>query len=153
MPIGFNRALQVRAADRLRRAIPRDTLTDLPAVDAMSEVQQRELCEAGGGRLAAVAVGVAHEHLGDLARRLETHVRRTDLLVAAGGEALVVLAPGLDAVGGQCLAERLRDLLRSAALDVRIGTAYRCAASGSGWTARDLAAEAAAHATPASLAA
>jgi hypothetical protein len=156
MPTGLNRALQVRTADRLRAGLARDELTGLPAVDALSDMDQEEMCEVGGGRLAAVAIrlepsAVHALALDEVVRLIDEHVRRTDLLAALHAGTLVVLAPGLDPVGGQRLAERLRDLLtnRQADLRVQVGAAYRSAASPQGWTIRALAAEAESHATEA----
>src|SRR5947209_5286142 len=106
MPISLNRALLVRAADRVRDALPRDETTGLPQVGRLAEAQQRELCDVGGGRLAAVAICAATVSLAEVARLLEPHVRRTDLLGVLDSAALMVLAPGLDPVSGQCLVER-----------------------------------------------
>ena len=146
MPTSLNRALQVRAADRLRDALPRDETTGLPQLGGILEAQQRELCEVGGGRLAAVAITADLDSMVEVARLLEPHVRRTDLLGVLDSEALLVLAPGLNPVGGQCLVDRLRDVLLFQQVEASVGIAYRCAASGTAWTTRALAAEAQQHA-------
>src|SRR5579859_723186 len=120
------RALQVRAADRLRASLPRDDVSGLPAAGALSDDAQRDLCTVGGGRLAAVVIHLewtvdpvrypraSHEVqklvIREVARLVEQHVRRTDLLGPLRADALLILAPGLDLISGQSLAERLRDL-------------------------------------------
>jgi hypothetical protein len=147
---GFNRALQVRVANRLRTQLASDAASGLPLIDGLSEADQRELCESGGGRLAAVlivAVSVAEaQHdprstcgLADLAQRIVGEVRRTDILGLLDTRQLLLLAPGLDPLGGQSLLERLNALLGGAVL---VGIAYRTSASAN-WTPRVLAAEAA----------
>src|SRR5258708_8988004 len=96
MPTGMIRALQVRTADRLRASLVVDSLSGLPAIDALSEADQRELCDVGAGRLAAVAIqvswrlGVAVDEprilqlqalmVRELARVIYDHVRRSALL-------------------------------------------------------------------------
>ncbi len=169
MPTGLNRALQVRTADRLRTELVRDEATGLPIVGALSEADRRELCEVGGGRVAAVAIcvdawtpfetelHVMHDGgepglvVREVARFVEEHVRRTDLLGWMSADTLLVLAPGLDAVGGRSLAARLCSLLADHQLDiagmpldlrVRVGSACRSHASPSGWTMSALGAEA-----------
>jgi hypothetical protein len=163
----MNRALQVRTADRLRAALGSDAVSGLPVIDGLSELDQRALCEAGGGRLAAVSIRVTWRALEQLsaqqldgltirevARLLDDHVRRTDLLGVLAADTLLVLAPGLDPVSGRSLAERLRDLLADRLIEVgdaqvelrvKVGAAFRSAASPPGWTTRALAAEAERH--------
>src|ERR1700736_3228064 len=98
MSIGLNRALQVRTADRLRAKLARDEATGLPIAGALSEADQRELCEVGGGRVAAVAICIdawtpfemepqlLHEAgertlvVREVARFVDERVRRTDLV-------------------------------------------------------------------------
>src|ERR1700704_3183165 len=177
MPTGMNRALQVRAADRLRAALTTDALSGLPVIDALSELDQRELCEVGGGRLAAVAIQVSWRPgalsvrpgavVGDppglplqslmvreVARLIDEHVRRTDLLGVLGTDTLLVLAPGLDPLSGRSLADRLRSFLADRMVEagdaqvellVKVGPPFRSAASPPGWTTRALAAEAEIH--------
>ncbi|HEY0582503.1 MAG TPA: hypothetical protein VGE94_09985 [Chloroflexota bacterium] len=144
MPSGLNRALQVRAADRLRAALRRDAASGLPVVDGLSEVDQRELCDVGGGRLAVVAIRVEPGLVREAALLVEQQVRRTDLLGALDEGTLLVLAPGLDSIGGAYLVERLRALLGD--ISASVGVAYRSSASATGWTPRALAAEAELHA-------
>src|SRR4051794_6325971 len=97
MPSGFNRALQVRVANRLRAQLACDAESGLPLIEGLSEVDQRDLCESGGGRLAAVLIvvtSVTETQPGDssrgapgaaeLARRISPEVRRTDLLGVLG---------------------------------------------------------------------
>ena len=43
----------------------------------------------------------------EVARLMDEHVRRTDLLGWLSAETLLVLAPGIDSVGGRSLAMRL----------------------------------------------
>jgi GGDEF domain-containing protein len=166
MPTGLNRALQVRTADRLRAELAYEQQTGLPQIAALSAGDQRELCEAGGGRLAAVAIKVdswiidpaeraSHVQavpvltVREVVSLVGAHIRRTDLLAALSASTLVVLAPGLEPVGGRSLADRLRNLFVSRTLDVageqvylrvHVGTAYRSLASPSGWTVAELAA-------------
>jgi hypothetical protein len=166
MPIGLNRALQVRTADRLRAELASEQQTGLPQIAALTAIDQRELCEVGGGRLAAVAVKIdswmVHpaEEARDVAavpvltvrevvELIGAHIRRTDLLAALSASTLIVLAPGLEPVGGRSLADRLRNLFVSRTLDVagaqvylrvHVGAAYRSLASPSGWTVAELAA-------------
>jgi hypothetical protein len=170
MPTGMIRALQVRTADRLRASLVVDSLSGLPAIDALSEADQRELCDVGGGRLAAVAIQVSWRPGSDVAeprvlqlqalmmrevaRLIDDHVRRTDLLGILGADTLLVLAPGLDPLGGRSLADRLRTFLSDRIVEVgglqvellvKVGAAFRSAASPPGWTTRALAAEAEIH--------
>jgi hypothetical protein len=176
MTTGLNRALQVRTANRLRATLARDRVTGLPLVAALTEHDQRELCDVGAGRLAAVAIRVQPDvivevHPGvppresaraqtprqsaraatlrEVVGALEPCVRRTDLLAVLSAETLVVLVPGLDPVGGQALAERLRELLLASLATgtarIEVGSAFRSGASSSGWTAGALAAEAELH--------
>jgi GGDEF domain-containing protein len=169
MSTGLNRALQVRTADRLRAELARDEATGLPLAGALSEVDRRELCEVGGGRVAAVAICIDAwtpfklepkllHHDGEralvvreVARFVDEHVRRTDLVGWLSAETLLVVAPGIDAIGSRNLAERLqvllaRDSLEIAgmplALRVRVGAASRSHASPSSWTLSALGAEA-----------
>jgi len=168
MPLAMNRALQVRTADRLRAILASDPISGLPMIDALSEQDQRELCDAGSGRLAAVAIRVACFVDGrlqpldaptrrEVARMVDDHVRRTDLLGVLVSDTLLVLAPGLEPVGGRSLADRLRGLLANRLVEiggvpvelrVRVGAAFRSAASPPGWTTPALAAEAEVNANP-----
>jgi len=123
---------------------------------ALSDADQRELCEVGGGRLSAVAICVADARMVcEVTRLIDAAVRRTDLFGWLHDGTLVVLAPGLDPVAGQVLADRLRTLFvdwlieldgQQVALKVEVGSAHRCAASPRGWTIRALIAEAELHA-------
>src|SRR5690349_3797386 len=118
MASNLNRALQVRTADRLRASLGRDEIHGLPVIDALSDADQRALCDVGGGRLAAVAIRVSSSVdepralvAREVARLVAEQVRRTDLLGTLGSETLLILSPGLEPLGGQALAERLHDLL------------------------------------------
>jgi hypothetical protein len=168
VPTGHNRALQVRTADRLRAELSRDEATGLPIVGTLSEQDRCELCDVGGGRVVAVAIcvdgwtgvgAVELRVLGDeravvmreVARLVEENVRRTDLLGWLGAETLILLAPGIDPVGGRSLAIRLRNSLTRGSVDiagtpvqlqVRVGCASRSHASPSSWTLAALGAEA-----------
>jgi hypothetical protein len=142
MAASINRALQVRAVDRLRGALVRDESTGMLSLDGLSEAEQRELCEIGGGRLAAVAIHGDGRPLNEIAPLLRAHVRRTDVLGTIGHDVLLVLAPGLDPAAGRQLVDRLRDLLAEHQIRVRLGAAYRSTASPTGWTAQALATEA-----------
>jgi hypothetical protein len=139
---GFNRALQVRVANRLRAQLAIDPASSLPLIDGLSEADQHDLCESGGGRLAAVLVTLvqATAESAAVAQRIAGEVRRTDILGVLDAGQLLLLSPGLDPVGGQSLVERLYVVLGD---EVAIGVAYRSGASASGWTLRGLAAEAA----------
>jgi len=165
MPTGLNRALQVRTADRLRAELGRDEATGLPIVGSLSEADRRELCDVGGGRVVAVAICVDRWTpfdalasacqrtmvMREVARLVDENVRRTDLLCWLSAETLVVLAPGIDPVGGRSLAGRLRVTLTRGSveiagapveLQVRVGCASRSHASPSSWTLAALGAEA-----------
>ncbi len=160
MPIGLNRALQVRTADRLRAELGRDEATGLPIVGALSDADRRELCDVGGGRVVAVAIcvdglsvpgGERAAAMRGVARLVDKNVRRTDLLGWLGAETLIVLAPGIDAVGGRSLAKRLRSMLMDARIElagsvlelrIRVGCASRSHASPASWTLAALGAEA-----------
>ena len=169
MPTGLNRALQVRTADRLRAELVRDEATRLPIVGSLSEVDRRELCDVGGGRVVAVAIcvdawapfemelHVLHDDseraliMREVARLVDENVRRTDLLGWLSAETLIVLAPGIDAVGGRSLAARLHAQLAASHVEiagiplelrVRVGCASRSHASPSTWTLSALGAEA-----------
>ncbi len=174
MSTGLNRALQVRTADRLRSELVRDEATGLPIVGALSESDRRELCDVGGGRVVAVAVcidawapfemeqlHVVHDDderaqvMREVVRLIEDNVRRTDLLGWLNAETLIVLAPGIDAVGGRCLAARLGVMLTESRVDIagmplalraRVGCASRSHASPSSWTLSALGVEAELHA-------
>jgi hypothetical protein len=157
MPTGLNRTLQVRTANRLRAELPRDRLSGLPVVSALSDADQRELCDVGGGRLTAVAICVADVRMVcEVTRLIDAEVRRTDLFAWLHNGTLVVLAPGLDPVAGQVLADRLRKLFvdwqieldgQQVALTVEVGSAHRSAASPGGWTIHALITEAELHAS------
>jgi len=167
MPARLDRALQVRIADRLRARLARDATTGLPDLGALSGDDQRELCEVGGGRLAAVLMRVhwtidAAQHpramhevqprvMHAVARLVDEQVRRTDLVGSRHAEQLLILAPGLDPLSGQSLAQRLREGLADCRLElgdvrvqvrVSVGCACRSAASPVGWTTQTLADEA-----------
>ena len=152
----MNRTLQVRTANRLRADLPRERVTGLPVLGALSDADQRELCEVGGGRLTAVAICVAEARmLCEVTRLVDAEVRHTDLFGWIDDGTLVVLAPGLDPVAGEALADRLRRLLldwlieldgQQVALAVDVGSAHRSGVSPAGWTIRALAAEAVLHA-------
>ncbi|MDQ6670523.1 MAG: hypothetical protein M3069_07170 [Chloroflexota bacterium] len=167
MPARLNRALQVRTADRLRASLARDDRTGLPLVAALSDADQRELREVGGGRLVAIVFRVewltgATVHPGAIAeiesvvmrraaQRVDEHVRRTDLLGSLSEAALVILAPALDPASGRSLAERLSVVFAGlhvqvgelqVQLRVGVGVASRDAASPHGWTVQTLAEEA-----------
>jgi hypothetical protein len=167
MPTRLDRALQVRTADRLRATLARDASSGLPVVGALSDNDQRELCQVGGGRLAAVVIHVewildALTHpraiqevqtlvMTEVARLVDEQVRHTDLLGSLRADALLILAPGLDPMSGDSLAQRLRDLFADRHLEVgdvrvqprvNVGFASRSAASPAGWTTQTLAEEA-----------
>ena len=139
----------------------------LPIVGALSDDDQRELREVGGGRLAAVVIIVVWAFdvlhyprtiqevqslvMSEVARLVEEQVRRTDLLGSLSEDVLLILAPALDPLSGQTLAERLRDLFVDRHLEVgdvqvqlrvKVGVASRSAASPAGWTTQTLAREA-----------
>jgi hypothetical protein len=152
------RALQVRTADRLRASLARNEVSGLLVIDQLSQADQRELCEVGGGRLAALVIRVDAPAwddqmvvLREVARVVQEHVRRTDLLGAIAVDSLLILSPGLEPAGGRRLAERIATLFASRQFEVdsrvveirvKVGLAYRSAASPSGWNASTLAAEA-----------
>jgi hypothetical protein len=160
MPTGINRALQVRAANRLRASLARDELSGLPLIGALAADEQRELLEVGGGRLAAIAIRVSTDPASDevegpalreVARLVDGHVRRTDLLGWLEARTLLLVAPGLEPVFGRSLAERLREVMADfhievagiqVVVNVAVGVAYRSAASPTGWTTGGLLAEA-----------
>ena len=167
MPLHLNRVLQVRTANRLRASLVRDEVTGLPLVGALSDDDQRDLREVGGGRIAAVAIIVvwtldALDYpramqemqslvMSEVARLVDEQVRRTDVLGSLREDVLLILAPALDPLSGQTLAERLRDLFVDRHLEVgdvqvqmrvKVGVASRSAASPAGWTTQTLAREA-----------
>jgi GGDEF domain-containing protein len=167
MPARLNRALQVRTADRLQSSLARDQISGLPVVGALSDDDQRELREVGGGRIAAIVFRVewvidAARHpramhevqslvMSEVARLIDVQVRRTDLLGSLSEDALVILAPALDPMSAQSLGERLRELFAGRQLElggvqvqvrVKVGVASRSAASPAGWTTQTLAQEA-----------
>jgi GGDEF domain-containing protein len=167
MPTRLNRALQVRTADRLRASLARDEISGLPAAGTLSDTDQLELLEVGGGRIAAVAIYVEWQidsvryaraihdmHaavMNAVARIVDERVRRTDLLGSLSDDALVIFAPALDPIGGRSLAQRLRLLFADRLLEiddvqvqlhVKVGFASRSAASPVGWTTQTLAGEA-----------
>jgi GGDEF domain-containing protein len=161
MPTGLNRALQVRTADRLRAELGRDEATGLPIVGALSDADRRELCDVGGGRVVAVAICVdgwapvdvdaRAMVMREVARLIDENVRRTDLLGWLSAETLIVLAPGIDAVGGRSVAARLRLVLVRSEIElagtplelrIRVGCASRSHASPSSWSLSALGAEA-----------
>jgi GGDEF domain-containing protein len=167
MPPRLDRALQVRTANRLRASLARDEISGRPVLNALADDVQRELRDVGGGRVAALVI-----HVGGLvdmvpyplagrevrtlvmrevARLVDEQVRRTDLLGSLGAAALLILAPGLDPMSGQSLAQRLRDLFvnrhfevgdSQMQLRITVGFASRSATSPVGWTIQTLAEEA-----------
>jgi PleD family two-component response regulator len=87
----------------------------------------------------------------EVARLIDENVRRTDLLGWLSAETLIVLAPGIDAVGGRSVATRLRLVLVRSEIElvgtplelrIRVGCASRSHASPSSWTLSALGAEA-----------
>jgi hypothetical protein len=136
-----NRALQLRAMDDLRQRLG----APLPAVDSLSEDDADQLREIGGGRLGVVAI-VAPDaaSLDTVADLVQANMRRTDLLLTHADDTLLVLAPGLDPLGGQSLSARLEALLseRLPNTPVVLGAAYRSPLSLHGWHPTHLAAEA-----------
>jgi len=163
----LDRALQLRTADRLRASLARDEISGLPLVGALGEDDQRELCQVGGGRLAALVIRVAWTLdpvasppdidavrtlvMREVARIVNGQVRQTDVLGSLSADALLIFAPGLDRMNGLSLAERLRALFLAGHLAVggvevqtriTIGFAARAAASPAGWTTETLVEEA-----------
>jgi hypothetical protein len=143
----FNRALQVRVANRLRERLAHDEGAALPLFEGLSELELREVCEVGGGRLAAIGILLCDADVHSVVGCIRDEVRRTDVLGMLDRDVLLLIVPGLDPIGGHSLLDRLRTLL-DAVPGVSIGIAYRSSASCSGWTARALAGEAAANALP-----
>jgi hypothetical protein len=147
-----NRALQLRAMDGLRKRLSEEKqgARALPSVASLADVDASELAEIGAGRLGAVAIvlpGTCPD-LDSLTRLVQPSVRRTDLLVTQDNDTLVVLAPGLDPVGGQSLTARLERVLldglgeTSSAGLPSLGTAYRSPLSLNGWDVAQLVQEA-----------
>jgi hypothetical protein len=139
--IATNRALQLRAMDGLRQRLE----GALPSVESLAECDADELREMGGGRLGTVAIVAANAASVDtLAGFVQANVRRTDLLLTHADDTLLVVAPGLDPLGGQSLTARLEDLLRERLPEtpVVLGAAYRSPLSLHGWHPSHLAAEA-----------
>src|SRR5438477_7495197 len=132
MPSGFNRALQVRVANRLRAQLACDELSGLALLGDAGEGDLRELCDVGGGRLGGIAFAFPTSvSAAEIAARIGSEVRRTDLLGLVEAGVALLLVPGLDPVGGQSLVLRLDELL--AGLDVGIGVAFRSNVSRAGW--------------------
>jgi GGDEF domain-containing protein len=86
------------------------------------------------------------EGLAELTRLVQSNVRRTDLLVSLGNDTLVVIAPGLDPLGGRGLSERLARLvaehLSPTDPSPALGVAYRSPLSTARWAPAALAEEA-----------
>jgi GGDEF domain-containing protein len=87
----------------------------------------------------------------EVARLVDDNVRRTDVLGWLSAEVLLLIAPGLDPVGGRSLAARLRTALTRTRIEiagtplqlhVRVGCASRSHASPPNWTLTALGAEA-----------
>jgi hypothetical protein len=117
----------------------------LPTVDSLSEADAHELREIGDGRLGVVAIvapDAATVHA--VASLVQADVRGTDLLVTHAEDTLLVVAPGLDPIGGQSLTVRLEALLSAALPEtpVVLGAAYRSPLSLHGWHPTHLALEA-----------
>ncbi len=163
----LNRALQVRTANRLRASLARDEISDLPAVGSLSDDDESELREVGGGQVGAIvfrvgwvidaaryprAIDEIHSLvMREVAERIDEQVRRTDLLCWLSEEALVVLAPALDPASARSMADRLSAFFAGRELEVgdlhvqlrvKVGIATRSPASAVGWTTRTLADEA-----------
>lgn len=136
----LNRALHVRVADRLRASLVRHAPSGLPDMSSLNEVDQREFLDAGGGRLAVIAMRVDPVAVHEVIVPIAEAIRRTDLFGALADDTFLILAPGLTPNDGDVLVERLR--LLTAHLDVRLGLSYRSSASASVWSPRGLAAEA-----------
>ena len=147
MPVGFNRVRQVRVAERLRSNMLRDEALGLPVVETLTISDQRDLCEASGDRLAAVAIHLVGEpgSVREAASEVAGRLRRTDILCCSRStpQLLVVLAPGVDPKAGWPMADRLFNLLANRPGGAsRVGAAYRSAPSVASWTVADLVAEA-----------
>ena len=145
--VATNRALQLRAMDALRKRLVEtgDQLASaLPSVDRLAAADASELREMGAGRLGAVAMVVEDASMLDTAIPLvQSNVRRTDLLVTLADDTLIVLAPGLDPLGGQSLTARLDGLLvERLPSPAVVGVAYRSPLSLTGWDISQLADEA-----------
>jgi hypothetical protein len=143
--VASNRALQLRAMDRLRQRLLAcvDPVSGLPSLDGLTAEHTQELREMGGGCLGAIAIVAADASaLEEVIRLVQAHVRRTDLLASQPDHTLLVLAPGLDPVGGQGLTARLEELLQDLPQPAAVGAAYRSPLSLKGWQASQLAAEA-----------
>ncbi|GAC1314322.1 MAG: hypothetical protein NVSMB2_03590 [Chloroflexota bacterium] len=140
MATSLNRALHVRVADRLRTSLVRHVASGLPDICRLSDVDQREFLDAGGGRLAVIALRLDPTTLREVVRLVSEAIRRTDLFGALADDTLLILAPGLTPNDGDVLLARLRSLTDH--LHVRLGLAYRSSASVLMWTSRALAAEA-----------
>jgi hypothetical protein len=136
-----NRALQLRAMDGLRQRLG----GALPSVDRLADSEADQLREMGDGRLGAVAI-VAPDaaSVEAVARVVGANVRGTDLLLTHADDTLLVLAPGLEPLGGQSLTARLQAQLSQHLPEtpVVLGDAYRSPLSLHSWRPSHLAAEA-----------
>jgi hypothetical protein len=151
-----NRTLELRAMDGLRKRLADRVerggngrpASGLPSVDSLAAADAWQLREVGAGRLAAVAVVVPDAvALQAVIRLVEANVRRTDLLLARAEDTLLVLAPGLDPLGGQSLIARLEEVLHAHLADTPagrpgLGAAYQSPLSLTGWDIAQLADEA-----------
>jgi hypothetical protein len=136
-----NRALQLRAMEELRQRLARA----LPSAESLADGDADQLRQMGGGRLGAVGIVVPDAgSVHAVARLVEANVRRTDLVLTHAEDTVLVLAPGLDPLGGESLIGRLEPLLSEHLPEtpVLLGAAYRSRLSLHGWHPSDLAAEA-----------
>lgn len=127
MATSLNRALQVRVADRLRASLGRHVASGLPDLTSLTDVEQREIRDIGGGRLGVLVLRVDAASAQEISLRLRDGIRRTDLFGALADDTLLVLAPGLTPEDGDVLVIRLRGLLDD--LPARIGVTYHSSAS------------------------
>ena len=133
----FMALLVARLVDRLRRLSLEDPLTGLLNRRAFDAELQREWQRAlrGRGAFALLALDLdhfkrvndAHGHAGgdhvlrEVASRLRTTLRVTDVAARTGGEEFVVIVPGADEPAACALAERLRTSIASQPMALAAG--------------------------------
>lgn len=118
---GWNnrRYLQVRLVEELARA-RRDGTT---LVCLMLDIDHFKIVNDSYGHAAGDAV------LRELAQRIESQVRASDIAARYGGEEFVVLLPGTEVESGRLLAERMRKAISASPIEIGAGKTVSITAS------------------------
>ena len=134
--IGFLLIVKERADREVMHLAMTDSLTGVPNRRAMMDYAEKALALRRDGHLALLMIDVDHfKHINDIhghpagddvlcqvAKLLAGRLRGGDLLGRYGGEEFCVVAPDTDAEGALQLANSLREIVASTALNTERGT-------------------------------